>query len=134
MRDQPRASLLSSSDPGALLFWLLGLEGFHGRIWETESEPLTSDPSSSHPFSEMKKVSLLPRRKGWADCTCWQYNSQAFNKDLHVGKFVYHCELDRFLILKDFLMRLAVMLTNVTSLMLYNEICQHLEDLCNSVN
>lgn len=61
-------------------------------------------------------------------------NSQAFNKDLHVGKFVYHCELDRFLILKDFLMRLAVMLTNVTSLMLYNEICQHLEDLCNSVN
>lgn len=122
MRGQPRASLLSSSDPGGPAVWLLGLEGFQGSIWETESDPLTSDPSSSHPFSERKKVSLLLQRKGCVG----NDNSQAFNKYLHVGKLVYHCELDRFLILKDFLMGLAVMLTNVTSLMLYNKICQHL--------
>lgn len=45
-----------------------------------------------------------------------------------------HHELDGSQVLKTFLMRPVVMLTNMIFLILYNEICQHLEDLHKAVN
>ena len=61
---------------------------------------------------------------------------QAFKQKLEFWKFTVPAvmNLTAFQNLKAYLMRFLVIAMNVIFLMLHNEMCQHLEDLCNSVD